>query len=111
MVEYESQTDAVFRAMADPTRRAMVEQLSKGSLSVGDLARPFDMSLAGASKHLGVLEEAGIIEREKRGRERVCTLKPHGLFALRDWVQTYSRFWEMRFDRLDKALQEDDGDV
>ena len=88
----------------------MIEHLSAGAQTVSDLARPFDMSLAGASKHVGVLEAAGIVERERRGRERVCTLKPQGLFALRNWVQTYSRFWDTRLDLLDKALKEDGGD-
>lgn len=107
MVEQYDQRDATFRALADPTRRRMVERLSKGSCTVGELARPLSMSFAGASKHVGVLERAGIVAREKRGRERVCTLQPQALFELRDWVERYSAFWNSRLDALDRVLKED----
>jgi DNA-binding transcriptional ArsR family regulator len=108
MVEYDSRTDTVFRALADPTRRAIVERLAQGESTVGELAAPFAMSLAGASKHLGVLEEAGLVVRKKQGRERICSLRPDGLFALRDWVERYSRFWEARLDALEAVLKEED---
>ena len=110
MVERNSQADLVFRALGDPSRRMMVERLSQGEATVGDLAEPLDMSLAGASKHLGVLEQAGLVRREKRGRERICSLRPEGLFAARDWVERYSRFWDERLDALDAALKEDGHD-
>jgi DNA-binding transcriptional ArsR family regulator len=107
MVENQSSRDRVFHALSDPTRRAMIERLSQRELTVGQLAEPLAMSLAGASKHVGVLEKAGIVARRKRGRERVCTLQPGGLLAARDWVERYSRFWTERLDALEKALEED----
>ncbi len=106
MVE-KSDLDEVLKALADPTRRAMIQRLSEGERTVGELAKPLSMSLAGASKHVGVLEQAGLISREKRGRERVCALRPLALFPLRDWVAHYACFWDARFDALGVALQED----
>lgn len=110
MVENNDAVDSVFRALADPSRRAMVQRLAGRDLTVGELAEPLDMTLAGASKHVGVLEKAGVITREKRGRERVCSLQPHALFALRDWVATYAKFWDERLDALDAAIREEKGD-
>lgn len=110
MVEDYEKRDHVFRALADPSRRLMIERLSKRDLTVGELAQPLAMSLAGASKHVRVLELAGILVREKRGRERVCSLKPDGLLAMRDWVARYSAFWDTRLDALDRALREDEDD-
>ncbi len=107
MVEYLQSPDLVFRALGDPTRRRMIEQLSQAELTVGELAEPFEMTLAGASKHVGVLEQAGLVVRKKRGRERVCSLRPGGLLAARDWVERYSAFWTARLDALDQALKED----
>ncbi|MEL7446447.1 MAG: metalloregulator ArsR/SmtB family transcription factor [Pseudomonadota bacterium] len=97
----------VFRALGDPTRLRMIEQLAHGERTVGDLAAPLDMTLAGASKHVGVLEQAGLISREKRGRERFCRLRHDALFAVRGWVERYSKFWTERLDALDRALKED----
>lgn len=97
----------IFRALADPTRRAMIEQLSRADSTIGELARPHDMSFAGASKHVGVLEASGLVTRRKRGRERVCSLRVQGLFALRDWVERHAAFWDERLDALDKAMMED----
>ena len=99
--------DAVFRALGDPIRMAMVERLTQGPASVGVLAEPHDISLAGASKHIGVLENAGLVIREKRGRERVCTLQRDALMGARDWVERTSQFWNQRLDALDAALKED----
>ena len=107
MVEETSNIDSIFRALGDPSRLSMVERLSRGPATVGELAEPLAMSLAGASKHVGVLETAGLLVRTKRGRERVCELKPTALFAARDWVQLYTGFWNERLDALDKALEED----
>lgn len=104
----ENRPDDTFRALADPSRRLMIERLSQGDHTVGELAEPLEMTLAGASKHVGVLEQAGLIVREKRGRERVCTLRPQALFELRAWVERYSTFWDARLDALDRALKEDD---
>lgn len=108
MVEQKNQTDLVFHALGDPTRRAMVERLSRRPLTVSELADPLSMSLAGASKHVGVLERAGLVSRRKQGRERVCTLQPAPLLAARDWVEHYSQFWNARLNALDAALREDD---
>lgn len=86
----------------------MIEQLAKQDLTIGELAEPFSMSLAGASKHVGVLERAGLVIREKRGRERICSLQPLALKSARDWIERYSAFWNERLDALDKAIMEDD---
>lgn len=107
MVESESETDRVFRALGDPTRRLMLERLKQGNQTVSALAEPFDMSLAGASKHVSVLEKAGLVERAKRGRETICSLKPQGLLAARDWVERYAGFWTDRLERFDAALKEE----
>jgi len=106
MVEFESRSEDVFRAIADPTRRAMLERLTAEDLTVSELAEPLDMSLAAASKHLGVLEGAGLVTREKRGRERVCSFDPSALLTVRDWVERYVGFWNERLDALDIAIRE-----
>lgn len=110
MVERLKDPDLVFRALGDPTRRKMIEHLSRADLTISELAQPFDMTLAGASKHVGVLEQAGLVLREKRGRERVCTLQPRGLNAARDWVERYTRYWDARLDALEDAIKEDNDD-
>ena len=104
--------DDVLKALADPTRRAMIQRLSGGEHTVGEIAQPLAMSLAGASKHIGILEAAGLIARESRGRERVCKLRPLAFEPLRQWVAHYGQFWDARFDALDAALRaemEEDG--
>ena len=107
MVEHREPLDPIFRALGDPSRLAMIERLSSGPATVGQLAEPLDMSLAGASKHVGVLEKAGLLKRTRRGRERVCELQPARLFAARDWVQRYSTFWNERLDALEAALEDE----
>ena len=107
MVEQNFSIDSVFRALGDPTRLAMIERLSKGAQTVGQLAEPLEMTLAGASKHVGVLEDAGLLMRTREGRASVCTLTPHRLEAARQWVERYSVFWNERFDALEKAIRED----
>lgn len=105
---YDSKSlDKVFRALGDPTRLRMVEDLAGGERAIGELAKPAAMTLAGASKHVGVLEEAGLLTREKRGRERVCRLQPDTLEAARAWTERYVKFWNERLDALAKALKED----
>ncbi len=108
MVEQMTDPDSAFRALADPTRRQMVEALSLQQLTVGQLAEPHAMSFAAASKHIGVLEKAGIVSRRKQGRERICSLNPDGLFELRAWVERYSVYWKERLDQLETALKEED---
>lgn len=110
MVDQKSKADLVFHALGDPTRRLMVERLSQQPLTVGELAEPLEMSFAGASKHVGVLEKAGLVARHKRGRERLCVLQAEPLEAARQWVEYYSKFWNARLDALDKALREDGND-
>ncbi len=100
--------DATFRALAEPTRRAIVERLSLGPASVSDLARPFDMSLAAVVQHLQVLEECGLIRSEKQGRVRTCRIDPAGLGGIADWVAERRSLMERRFDRLAAILAEPD---
>ena len=95
-----------FGALADPTRRAILARLAHGQSSVGDLARPFKMTLPGISKHLKVLERAGLIARGREAQWRPCRLEPEALKTVADWVEEYREFWEQRFDRLDAYLQE-----
>jgi DNA-binding transcriptional ArsR family regulator len=106
-----------FAALADPTRRAILARLAKGEATVGELAAPFDMSLPGISKHLKVLQRAGLIEQGRQAQWRPCRLTPEPLRDLADWVGQYKRHWEESFDRLDEYLKElqqeergDDGD-
>jgi len=108
MVEYTSEhLDSVFQALADPTRRGMLIALGSGTSSISDLARPYDMSLAAASKHIKKLEAAGLIEREVIGRVHHCKLSPERLKAARDWLQVYERFWNKSLDALETALLAD----
>lgn len=107
MVEDRVEPDGIFKALADPTRRRMIELLSQADQTVGQLAEPHAMSFAAASKHVGVLENAGIVTRRKHGRERICSLNPGGLLEARDWVERYSVFWSQRLDALGEALKED----
>ena len=97
--------DRTFSALADPTRRAIVERLADGEASVTELAEPFTMSLPAVSKHLKVLEKAGLISRGRRAQWRPCRLEPEPLKEASDWLQEYRRLWEERLDRLDEYLQ------
>ncbi len=96
-----------FLALSDPTRRGMLADLMMGEKSVGQLAEPFSMSFAGASKHVGVLARAGLIERRKVGRQVQCRLKPDQLKAASDWLRQWERFWTERLDALEAALKEE----
>lgn len=99
--------DAVFHALSSEPRRVMLGALAEGERTVGDLASPFDISLAAVSKHLRVLEGAGLVERRVEGRTTVCRLRPEPLAEVRDWVAFYERFWTTRLNRL-QALAEDE---
>jgi DNA-binding transcriptional ArsR family regulator len=90
----------VFAALADPTRRAILARLSEGEAPVGELARPFDISGPAISKHLRVLADAGLIEREVNARWRICHLRADALRGAHDWLGTYRRHWEGNLDRL-----------
>lgn len=94
-----------FAALADPTRRAILARLASGESSVTELARPFDMSLPAVSKHLKVLERAGLIARGREAQWRPCRLEAGPLKDVADWVDHYRRFWEQSFDRLDAYLR------
>jgi DNA-binding transcriptional ArsR family regulator len=100
------QLSTVFSALADPTRRAILASLTSGEASVQELARPFKISLPGVSRHLKVLERAGLIERSREAQWRPCRLKAEPLKEVSDWVERYRRFWEESFDRLDDYLRE-----
>jgi len=97
---------ATFAALADPTRRAILARLASGESSVTDLAAPFDMSLPAVSKHLKVLERAGLIVRGRQAQWRPCRIEPRALKEVDDWLERYRRFWEQSFDRLDDYLSE-----
>lgn len=95
-----------FAALADPTRRAILARLARGEASVTELAKPFDMSLPAISKHLKVLERAGLIARSREAQWRPCRLEGERLKDVADWVEHYRRFWEESLDRLDDYLRE-----
>jgi len=98
--------DGIFHALADPTRRAIIGALARGSKTVGELSRPFAISLPAVSKHLKVLERVGLVTREVRGREHHCRLSPESLASAQDWLSFYSGFWQERLDSLDALLKE-----
>ncbi len=97
--------NATFAALADPTRRAILARLSSGEASVTELAKPFAMSLPAVSKHLKVLEHAGLIARGREAQWRPCRLEAGPLKDAADWLEHYRRFWEQSFDRLDDYLR------
>src|SRR5205814_8577094 len=97
---------ATFAALADPTRRAILGRLARGESSVTDLAEPFEMTLPAISKHLKVLERAGLIRRGRTAQWRPCRLRAAPRKKVANWVEHYRRFWEERFERLDDYLQE-----
>jgi len=100
------QLSLTFAALADPTRRAILARLGMGEASVTELAKPFKISLPGISKHLKVLEKAGLISRGREAQWRPCRLKAEPLEEVADWVSQYRQFWDGSFDRLDSYLQE-----
>ena len=105
MVDFDSQRlDSVFHALSDPTRRRMLAQLAGGGTTVGALASPFAMSLAAASKHVKVLERAGLVHRTVDGRRHVCRLEPAPLASAAAWLRDYERFWSERLDALEALL-------
>ena len=104
MVKYDEQLDAIFTALAHPARRAMLAQLGKGEATVGELARPFEMSLPAITKHLKVLERAKLISRSKNAQWRPCKLEAAPLIAASDWIEDQRKVWESRLDRLEDYL-------
>ena len=107
MVQY-SQTrfNASFAALADATRRGVLEQLGRGDASITDLADTFDMTLTGMKKHVGVLEQAGLVTTEKIGRVRNCTIGPSRLEEEMEWISRYRQVWEARFEALDRVIEQ-----
>ncbi|RNF85474.1 ArsR/SmtB family transcription factor [Montanilutibacter psychrotolerans] len=108
MVDNSSSLDTVFRALADPTRRAMLRELATHPRTVSELAAPFDISLAGASKHIQILERAGLIQREVQGRVHTCRLDARPLHVGAEWIRHYERFWNQKLDVLDSLLRAED---
>ena len=109
MVELEPpQLDTVFRALGDATRRRMLRELASGERTVSQLAEPFAMSLAAASKHIKSLENAGLIRREVRGRTHLCRLDPGPLASAHQWLRFYERFWTDRLEVLERLLRTED---
>ncbi|MCK3779197.1 MULTISPECIES: ArsR/SmtB family transcription factor [Ensifer] len=102
----EDRLSTTLSALADPTRRAILARLALGEASVGELAEPFEMSLPAVSKHLKVLERAGLISRGREAQWRPCRLEAAPLKDVNNWLDGYRRFWEQKFDRLDAYLQE-----
>jgi DNA-binding transcriptional ArsR family regulator len=109
MVELQTpQMNSVFHALGDATRRTMLRDLARGERTVSELAEPFAMSLAAASKHIRVLEHAGLIRREVRGRTHICRLDPGPLASAHEWLSFYEHFWTSRLDELERLLRDED---
>jgi DNA-binding transcriptional ArsR family regulator len=107
MVQYaRTRLDASFAALSDATRRGVLEQLGRADASITDLAEKFHMTLTGMKKHVGVLEQAGLVATEKVGRVRTCKLGPRRLEEETAWIEGYRRLWASRFDELDKVIEE-----
>ena len=102
--------DRVFHALGDPTRRAIVEKLSEGPISVSHLARPLEITLAAVVQHLQILEKSGLVHTEKVGRVRTCRIEPKGLSVAEQWIEDRRLVWEKRLDRLGDLLAEPDPD-
>jgi DNA-binding transcriptional ArsR family regulator len=110
MAEGTLRLDSVFRALADATRRAMLRRLASRERTVGELARPFAMSLAAASKHIKALEKAGLVHRTVRGRTHYCRLNPRPLAQADEWLRSYERLWHQRLEALQVLLRHPDND-
>jgi DNA-binding transcriptional ArsR family regulator len=106
MVQYtQSRLDASFAALSDVTRRGVLEQLGHGDASITDLAEKFQMTLTGMKKHVGVLEQAGLVRTAKVGRVRTCRIGPRRLEEETAWIERYRQLWAARFDELDKVVE------
>jgi DNA-binding transcriptional ArsR family regulator len=110
MVDRSSDLDLVFRALGDPTRRTMLQRLARGEQTVGELAAPYRMSLAAASKHIRALERAGLVKRTVRGRIHYCRIDPRPLERADAWLRHYERLWDTRIERLAMLLRHPDND-
>jgi DNA-binding transcriptional ArsR family regulator len=103
----EERLDSTFRALADPTRRGMLASLALGDKSIGELAEPLHMSFAGASKHVKVLEDAGLVARRKDGRNQIIRLEARPLEEAERWLRQWEKFWNVRLDRLEALIERD----
>jgi DNA-binding transcriptional ArsR family regulator len=110
MVQYPQQLDQTFAALADPTRRGILERLGQGSATITELAEPFGITLTGLKKHVRVLEDAELVTTEKVGRTRRCSLGPQRLDELEQWIATYRQMLEERLDRFGELLERTKGD-
>jgi DNA-binding transcriptional ArsR family regulator len=108
MLRQRGTVDRVFHALGDPTRRAIVERLSTGPLSVSSLAKPLEITLAAVVQHLLVLEKSGLVHTQKVGRVRTCRMEPAGLTAAERWIEDRRSLWEKRLDRLGEFLEAED---
>jgi DNA-binding transcriptional ArsR family regulator len=108
MVQYQ-QVDRTLAALADPTRRGILERLGRGTATISELAEPFEMSLTGMKKHVRLLEEAELVTTVKVGRSRLCSLGPRRLDDLEQWIDTYRRMLEQRLDRFEQVLERQKG--
>jgi len=110
MVQYQQRLDRTFAALADPTRRDIIERLGRGNATITELAEPFEMSLTGLKKHVQVLEEVELVSTEKVGRARVCRLGPRHLEDAQGWLDTYRQMLDARLDRLGELLESTKGE-
>ncbi len=110
MVIYEEQLDLVFGALSDSTRRGMLAQLSNGETNISALAEPYNISQPAISKHLRVLEKAGLIERTRKGRDHIIRANPVPAEKARDWISYYAHFWNQQFDAVDQYLKDNQPD-
>ena len=110
MVQYQATLDHTFSALADPTRRDILERLGRGPATISELAEPYGMSLTGLKKHVRILEEADLVSTEKVGRTRQCRLGPEQLEDAAQWIEMYRSHWDRRLDRLEGYLERKKGD-
>lgn len=108
VAQVDKQLSRVFHALSDPTRRAMLRSLASGERNIGQLATPFQMSFAAASKHVRVLESAGLLKRRVEGRTHICQIAAEPLMAATEWLQFYQKFWASRLDALEAVLAAED---
>ena len=108
MLNHQQRLDLAFQALADPTRRAIVDRLSRGPASVSELARPLDISLAAVVQHVQLLEASTLVRSEKRGRVRTCRIEPATLAAVQQWIAERRQFWERQLDQLGEVLAAQD---
>lgn len=111
MVQYQPQIDRTFAALADPTRRGVIERLGAGSATISELAEPFGMSLTGMKKHVRVLEEARLVATQKVGRSRRCQLVPRRLDEVEVWIESYKQTLNARLDRFEEVLERRKGEL